>query len=212
MTQVRLEKPSDYRRSEELARLAFWNLYVPGTDLHYVVNQMREHADYIHELALVIEHEGELQGAVYFTRAQIINSNGESMPIIAMGPLFINPSYHRIGLGRQLLGQALDKARDLGYPAVLTMGYPYHYEPHGFRGAKQYGISLPDGEYYMGLQALELVPDALAGHAGAAHFSPALEVDAEQAELFDKSFPPLQKQWQESQQEFEVACALRDKR
>lgn len=49
---VRNEEPKDHRRTEEVAREAFWNLYFPGAAEHYVVHKMRSHPDFIQELAL----------------------------------------------------------------------------------------------------------------------------------------------------------------
>ena len=55
---VRNEEPKDHRRTEEVAREAFWNLYFPGAAEHYVVHKMRSHPDFIQELAFVIEVDG----------------------------------------------------------------------------------------------------------------------------------------------------------
>ena len=36
MIKIRNEKETDYRRVEEITRKAFWNLYAPGCDEHYL--------------------------------------------------------------------------------------------------------------------------------------------------------------------------------
>ena len=51
---IRNEQVEDYRRTEEVAREAFWNLYFPGATEHYVVHKMCSHPDFIKELAFVI--------------------------------------------------------------------------------------------------------------------------------------------------------------
>lgn len=71
---VRNEETKDYRRTEEVAREAFWNLYFPGAAEHYVVHQMRSHTDFIPELAFVIEVDGIVEGAIFYT-----HSNGVSI-------------------------------------------------------------------------------------------------------------------------------------
>lgn len=55
---IRNEKESDYQAVEDMTRKAFYNLYVPGCIEHYLVHIMREHEDFIPELALVIERDG----------------------------------------------------------------------------------------------------------------------------------------------------------
>ena len=39
---------------------------------------------------------------------------------------------------------------------MIILGFPYHYAPHGFVGSKKFNISMEDGNFYTGLQALEL--------------------------------------------------------
>ena len=51
---IRLETEKDYRAVEELTREVFWNVYKPGADEHYYVHQMRNHPDFIPELAFVL--------------------------------------------------------------------------------------------------------------------------------------------------------------
>ena len=55
---IRLETEKDYRAVEELTREAFWNVYKPGADEHYFVRMMRNHPDFIPELAFVLEKDG----------------------------------------------------------------------------------------------------------------------------------------------------------
>ena len=40
---IRTEQPSDYRTVETIHRNAFWNLYVPGADEHYLAHILRDH-------------------------------------------------------------------------------------------------------------------------------------------------------------------------
>ena len=60
----------------------------------------------------------------------------------------------------------LENAKEMGYSVILTLGYPYHYEPYGFRGGKKYDISMPDGKFYTGLLVLPLRKTALDGIHG----------------------------------------------
>ena len=62
---IRSEEPKDYRRVEEVAREAFWNLYFPGAHEHCVVHKMRSHPDFIKELTFVLEVDGKIEGAIF---------------------------------------------------------------------------------------------------------------------------------------------------
>lgn len=44
---IRLEKPEDYRKTENLTREAFWNVYKPGCLEHYVLHCYRDRDDFV---------------------------------------------------------------------------------------------------------------------------------------------------------------------
>lgn len=207
---IRREEEQDYRRVEEVAREAFWNLYFPGTDIPVVVNKLRRSPDFIKELTYVIEVDGQVEGGIFYTHSKIVDSKGEEIKTISFGPVFISPELHRQGLGRKLITYTIEKAKEMGYRAILTLGYPYHYEPYGFLGGKRYGISMPDMKFYKGLLALPLYEGALENISGYAIFSEDLEATPEEIEEFDKNFPHKEKGFQESQLEYEKACAELD--
>ena len=57
---IRTETPADYDAVEKMTRSAFYNLYVPGCNEHYLVRTMRPHPDFVPELDLVLELDGEV--------------------------------------------------------------------------------------------------------------------------------------------------------
>ncbi len=207
---IRKEVPQDFHRVEDIAREAFWNLYFPGAHEHFVVNQLRRHKDYKSDISRVIEVDGQVQGAIFYTASHVLTHAGEQYKTISFGPMFIAPEFHRKGLGRQLIEHTLALAKEKGLAGVITLGYPYHYAPYGFVGAKKYGISMGDGKFYKGLLALPLQDGALTNCAGQAVFSPVFEVKQEDVDIFDARFAPKEKAFQESQKEYERACALLD--
>ncbi|WP_373599256.1 GNAT family N-acetyltransferase [Paraclostridium bifermentans] len=207
---IRNENKQDYRKVEEVAREAFWNLYFPGCSEHMVIHNMRNHPDFIPELSFVIEVDGEIVGSIFYTHSKVVSSDGTQHKTITFGPVSILPSMHRKGLGRKLITHSIEEAKKLGYNAILTLGYPYHYETYGFVGGKKYKISMPDGKYYKGLLVLPLYEGALDNISGYAVFSDALETNEEEVEIFDKSFEPKEKGIQDSQKEYEIACCMLD--
>ena len=110
---IRLETEKDYRAVEELTREAFWNVYKPGADEHYYVNQMRNHPDFIPELAFVLEKDGNIIGNIMYTKAWLEDENGERKEILSFGPLCIAPEYQRHKLGKLLIEHSFDVAHDL---------------------------------------------------------------------------------------------------
>lgn len=208
--EIRKEDPRDYRKVEEVAREAFWNLYFPGAAEHVAVNKLRKSKDFIPELTYVIEIDGEISGAIFYSHSKVVSVDGTEHKTISFGPVFISPSMHRIGLGRKLISHSINEAKKLGYRAITTLGYPYHYEPYGFLGGKVYNISMADGNFYKGLLVLPLYEGALNNISGYAVFSDALEPTEEEIEEFDKNFPYKEKKVQESQREFKITSSMLD--
>ena len=73
---IRRETPEDYAAVEHLTREAFWNVYRPGCTEHYVVHVLRQDRDFVPELDLVMERDGELIGHVLYMRAKIVADDG----------------------------------------------------------------------------------------------------------------------------------------
>jgi predicted N-acetyltransferase YhbS len=202
IVKLRHENPEDYYKVEAIAREAFWNLYFPGCDEHYVIHKIRTHKDYIPELSFIVEVDGEIAGSIYYTKSKIINKDDSVRETISFGPVCIHPKYHRMGLGRQMITHTIDLAKEMGYKGIITLGYPYHYEPYGFCGGKKYHIAMEDGQFYIGLLALPLCDGGLDGLDGYARISSVFEVGKEEVEAYDQQFPAKEKAVTESQKEF----------
>lgn len=195
---IRHENENDYRVVEEVAKEAFWNLYFPGCAEHVVVNKMRKSKDFVPELSFVIEVNGKIAGAIFYTHSKIVSDDNKEFNTISFGPVFISPEFHRMGLGRKLITHSIDVAKKLGHKAITTLGYPYHYEAYGFVGGKKYNISMEDGKFYKGLLVLPLYDGVLDNISGYTVFSEVLDATEEEIEEFDKSFPYKEKKVQDS--------------
>ncbi|RNE12863.1 putative acetyltransferase [Lacticaseibacillus paracasei] len=92
-TTIRPEQPSDYRQVETIHRNAFWNLYVPGADEHYLAHIIRNHADFVPELDLVLERNAQVIGNIMYTKAKLVDENGAVKTILTFGPVAIDPAF-----------------------------------------------------------------------------------------------------------------------
>ena len=204
---IRLETEKDYRAVEELTREAFWNVYKPGADEHYYVNQMRNHPDFIPELAFVLEKEDKIIGSIMYTKAWLEDERGERKEILSFGPICVSPVYQRQGLGKLLIEHSFDEARKLGYDVNIIFGNPGNYVSRGFVSCKRKNVSfVADGNFPTALLVCELVPDALDGRRWMYIPSTAADCceDTAAVEAFDRSFPPKEKKWIPSQEEFYI--------
>ena len=80
---------------EHLIREAFWNQNLPGCDEHYLLHKMRDHEDFIPELDLVLELNGELVGSIVYTKATLVDEQRQKKEILSFGPVGILPQYQR---------------------------------------------------------------------------------------------------------------------
>lgn len=207
---IRNENPSDYKIVENLIRECFWNLYFPGCNEHLSAHQLRNSDDFLPNLTYVLEIDNQIMGVIFYSKSSVINKDETKLDTITFGPVCIHPSLHRQGFGKMLITHSINKARELGYNAILTLGYPYHYRPYGFVGARKFNIAMEDGNFYKGLLALELYDGALDDLSGFAVFSSALNVDESDLEKFDLQFPVKEKGYMPSQTEFENTIGLLD--
>jgi len=184
----------DYRATENITREAFWNLFNPGCDEHYLLHVLREDGAFLPELDIVAEKDGRIIGHIAYTRSHIAAPDGKRRETLTFGPVSVHPDYQRRGVGARLIFHTLDIARRMGYGAVLILGHPEYYPRFGFRRARDFGLTLPGGESFDAFMALELQPDSLAGlDGGVFHEAEVYHVDQALAEAFDSTFPHKEK-------------------
>ncbi|NLJ87903.1 MAG: N-acetyltransferase [Epulopiscium sp.] len=203
---IRNEKKEDFRKVEELTREAFWNLYVPGCDEHYLVHVIREHPDFIADMDFVAILDKEIVGNIMFTKSRLVNEENESIDVLILGPVSVLPKYQKKGIGSKLIQHSIKKAIEKGYKVIVLEGHPYNYCKHGFKGSKSLNVSDQEGRYPYSLMVLELEEGFLKNHSWKYYPSNAYEIDENEAKEFDKQFPPKKKAYQPSQEEFNIAC------
>ena len=189
---LRNERPEDYKTIENITREAFWNHHVPGCDEHYLAHVLRHSACFLPELDFVAERDGTLVGNIMYTKARIIGDDGTEYHVLSFGPISVLPEVQGTGIGGKLIRHTLALAKELGYDAVLIYGDPEYYSRFGFVPAEQYRIGTRYNTYAAALQAVELIPGALAGKAGLFYEDSAYETDPEHAETFDRLFPAME--------------------
>ena len=188
-------KTEHYSETEFLNRDAFWDLYAPGCVEHFLVHRLRRHADNVPELDLVAcqNDTGKVLGNIVCSKARILGPDSQSTEALCVGPLAVLPEYQKQGLGTALMNAAIAAAKDLGYRAMVLYGNPAYYNRFGFVNAQTYEIQTSQGMNFDAFMVLELYPEGLKGVTGRFHESEAFAFGPEEAEEFDKAFPPREK-------------------
>lgn len=190
---IRLEQEKDFRKTEELVREAFWNVYRPSCLEHYVLHTYRESPDFVPELDFVMEKDGAVIGQVMFVRNTLTASSGETFPVMHLGPICIHPSLQRRGYGKQLLDFALEAASKTDCVGVFLEGNQNFYGKSGFVVASTLGIhymdepETDDVPYFL----CKVLKPACRNLSGVRYRVPqGYFVDEAKAAEFDREFPP----------------------
>ncbi|QNM07485.1 GNAT family N-acetyltransferase [Wansuia hejianensis] len=201
---IRNEKKADYEVVEKITREAFYNLYVPECVEHYLVHIMREHEDFLPELDFVLELNGEVIGNVMYTKARLLDEDGNKKEILTFGPLCIKPEYQRQGYGKKLIEYSFERAAELGYDVVVIFGSPANYVGRGFKSCKKYDVCIEGGKYPAAMMIKELLPDTLKGHKWCYYDSPVMMISEEEALKYDDTLEKMEKEYRPSQDEFYI--------
>ena len=193
---IRLERKEEHREVENLVREAFWNVYRPGCLEHYVLNQLRNDPDFVHELDFVLEKDGKIIGQNMFMHAKISADDGSEVPIMTMGPICIAPEFQKLGYGKVLLDYSIERAAALGCGALCFEGNIGFYGKSGFSYARNFGLryhGLPEDADASFFLCKELIPGYLDGITGVYAPPSGYFVDEQKAEDFDRQFPKKEK-------------------
>lgn len=204
MLTIRNETPADRQTVEDITRRAFYNLYAPGCVEHYLVHIMRDHPDFIPELDLVAELDGQVVGSVMYTRSTLTDAAGAVKDILTFGPVSIAPEHQRKGYGKQLLEHSFRRAALLGWDVVVIFGSPANYVSCGFQSCKKFSVCLEGGKFPSAMMVKELREDALDGREWVYRDSPVMSIDEGEARRYDDTLAPMAREYRPSQEEFYI--------
>jgi predicted N-acetyltransferase YhbS len=199
--ELRQEEEKDYRLVEEVTREAFWDLYVPGCNEHFLVHNLRKTEEFVKELDFVAFCNYDILGNIVYAEAKV-RGNDREYTVLTFGQVSVLPEYQKKGIGSWLINHTVKLAKEMGYKAILIYGDPEYYKRFGFKASKEYGITNRDKKYPAALQVLELYPGALTGIEGIFDEGRVYEIDGNEAAEFDKRFYPKEKTVTETQAKF----------
>src|SRR5665213_3355024 len=130
---IRSERGSDVVAREALLDACF------GENRHTrTCQRLRDRRAPAEGLALSAVHQGRLVGTL---RLWHVSAGG--IPALVLGPLAVDPSFRKLGIGQALMNHALVAAKRLGHSAVILLGDAPYYARFGFSALTTAGLSLP---------------------------------------------------------------------
>ena len=138
-----------------------------GKLVRRLVEEIRSKRFYVPELELVMVEDGEVIGYVMFSRFHLEGKYENEL--LLLSPAAVKTELQRQHISKELIEYGFEKARELGYRAVIVEGNPMNYRSRGFVTSADYGITahssvgLPAPECLM---VRELIPGGLEGITG----------------------------------------------
>lgn len=161
---VRGEKQADYADIFEINRLAFGR-----EDEGILINDIRKTRSYEFGFSLVAVKEDKILGHALFSKG-FITHRGRRFKCLVLGPIAVLPEHQRRGIGKALVNEGLERAKEVGFGAVVVVGDPVYYGQFGFKPAVtmklRTSMKIPDVNF----MAKEISRNALRGIIGTVMF------------------------------------------
>lgn len=189
---IRLEEGKDYFETENLTREAFWNVYREGCFEHLIIHNLRKDKSFVKELDYCIEIDNKIIANIVYAKGKLKLENGNIREILIFGPVSVLPEYQKKGYGEKLINYTIEKAKELGFDAIVIMGNPNYYKKFGFESCSKYKI------YYEGIDKNEEAPffmikilndNNIENLKGIYSDPDCYKADEKELEEFDKKFP-----------------------
>lgn len=170
---IREERQKDFEKINQVVKAAFKNVEQSDHTEHLLVERLRKSQAYIPALSLVAQTpQGEIVGHLLLSKAHIINGS-QSFEVLALAPLSVAPAFQRNSIGSKLIEVAHQRAKKLGYAAIVLLGHKDYYPRFGYKKASLFGVSFPFNAPDDCCMVAELRKNALRGISGVVCYSQA---------------------------------------
>ena len=134
-----------------------------GKEVRALVEEIRSKKYYIPELELImVDESDEIIGYAMFSRFHI--EGRYDRELLLLSPVAVKPELQRQHISREMIEFGFERARSLGYKAVMVEGDPRNYHSRGFETSARHGIVAGPGIHLPHVDCLmvaALVPGGL---------------------------------------------------
>ena len=161
--QIREETSSDIKAIRRVHELAF-----DSTAEAQLVHLLRSRG--VAAISLVAEVGGEIVGHILFSPVSI-DPPDRGWCAVGLAPVGVVPDRQRLGIGKALINEGLQRCKERGIHLVVVLGDPAYYTQFGFRRSKHFGLGneYQADEHFM---VIELTPGVLDSITGVVKFAP----------------------------------------
>lgn len=143
-----------------------------GRLVRRLTEEIRSKRFYMPELEIIALLEGEVVGYAGFSRFHLEGKYEDRLLILT--PVAVKTELQRRHISKMMIEYGFEKAKEMGFEAVIVEGNPKNYNPRGFVTAAEQGILPGKTVHLPAIQCLmvkELVPGALEHIKGTVEYS-----------------------------------------
>lgn len=166
MIKILTATKNDYPYIRDVNALAFGQI-----DEAMLVEELRQHDNFIPEMSLVAKDGSLVVGHILFFPVKIIGVR-KQWDSLALAPMAVLPEYQNRGIGSMLVQRGLQKAAETGFTNVNVLGHSRYYPRFGFIRASLFGIRSPFAAPDESIMIIELRKNALKGINGIITYPP----------------------------------------
>ncbi|MBD1866849.1 N-acetyltransferase [Cyanobacteria bacterium FACHB-471] len=156
---IREEVASDVADIRALIVAAFLGAFHTSHTEQLIVDALRNSGNLT--ISLVAEVDGQIVGHVAISPVSV--SDG-SQNWYGLGPISVIPKYQGIGIGSQLMSQALASLRDRGASGCVLLGSPEYYSRFGFKAEPSLVLSEVPPEYFQAISFDGRIPSGFVSY------------------------------------------------
>ncbi len=131
---IRGEKAADYPVIYEINKIAFGR-----EDEAKLVEDVRKSKNYEFGFSLVAVKEDIILGHALFSKAFVVHKKMR-FKCLALGPIAVLPEHQRKGIGKALIEEGFERAKEVGFGAVVVIGDPVYFGQFDFKPSTVYKV------------------------------------------------------------------------
>ncbi|MER0283910.1 N-acetyltransferase [Clostridioides difficile] len=163
---IRQEKESDKSKVYDVIKSAFENEEVSDHDEHNLVNRLRNSDNFVQELSIVAEYDGDIVGHILFTEIKVGND-----VLLTLAPISVSPSMQGKKIGTKLIEEGHKIAKEKGYRGCIVLGHDKYYPKFGYQVASKFNIMAPFEVPDENFMAIELLEGGFKGVSGVVEYA-----------------------------------------
>lgn len=153
---IRDETPADIGAITEVTVAAFQTMEFGDHTEQFMILALREAGALT--LSLVAELEGRVIGHVAFSPVTVTDG---TVNWYGLGPVSVEPEYHRQGVGGALIREGLARLRTLNAAGCCVVGHPTYYGRFGFEHVDGLGVDGVPPEAFFALPFDGIMPQGV---------------------------------------------------